>query len=308
MGKFKLSNLMNEHSKAAGSGDALMFTIEHIPIESIIPSGFNKYIVDDVAELKASIELYGLQQNLLVRHKPELGGYELLSGHRRYKALQELNAEGKTGFNRIPCRIVKSADDIQAELQLIFANATSRRLTDYEITYQAGRIKELLTQLQESGDKIEGKKREIVAEFLKVSPSQVGRMESINKNLSPELKEEFKDGKINITTAFEASRLNEAQQAEILEKHKAGETITPGKVKEKREKPPKTGKPPKMPQTLLPCPFCGGEASIKQFANPKSKHCIRCNVCGCGTDGFRYSSEDSEENKQKNIEAWSKRI
>ena len=239
-----LSGLMNSHSKAEGSGDTqsiAAFKVSIISIKNISSSPFNPYSVANVEELKASIELCGLQQNLVVRQLDEAGKYELISGHRRYKALSELVAEGKESFERVPCKIIKSIDDIDAELQLIFANSTARRLTDYEIAYQAGRIKELLTKLKDSGYKIEGRKRDIVAELLEVSASQVARLESINKNLSPELMEAFKDGEINVTTAYESSRLPAVKQEEVLAEHKRGQVLTPKKVNEKRvkEKPPR---------------------------------------------------------------------
>jgi ParB family chromosome partitioning protein len=119
-GKFNLGQLMNDHSKK--EGDAFAFKIEFLDIEQIIPSKMNFYTVDDVAELKASIELHGIQQNLVVRKRADGEIYELISGERRYTAAKQLVAEGNNNFRRVPCKIIKSIDDIQAELQLIFAN------------------------------------------------------------------------------------------------------------------------------------------------------------------------------------------
>lgn len=144
--KFNLSQLMNEKSKEAVEKDGLAFKVESIPIEKLSPSEMNKYNVENVAELKASIELMGLQQNLVVREHEN--GFEVISGHRRLKAMSELYAEGNEQFKRIPCKIMKSLDDIQAELQLILANSTTRELTDAEKTYQAARLQELLNDLQ----------------------------------------------------------------------------------------------------------------------------------------------------------------
>ena len=101
--KFNLSQLMNEKSKEAVENDGLTFKVEYISIEKLIPSKMNKYVVKDIAELKASIELTGLQQNLVVREVEN--GYEVLSGHRRLKAMGELLKEGNEQFKRIPCKI-----------------------------------------------------------------------------------------------------------------------------------------------------------------------------------------------------------
>lgn len=231
MSKFNLSQLMNTESKK----QSVAFKIEHITIDHIQPSPKNNYSVDDVAELKASIELLGLQQNLVVRIKGD-STYELISGHRRLKAMQELYSEGHNDFAKIPCKIVKSTDDIQAELQLILANSTTRVLTDAEKTQQAARLHELLQKLQNSGYQLTGRKREIVAQLMGVSSAQVQRMDSINKKLTPELKEEFSDGNINITTAYELSRLPEEKQQEVLvEQREESKPLTPAIAKEKRQ-------------------------------------------------------------------------
>lgn len=230
--KFSMSQLMNDQSKEAGNKERMTFKVEFISIERLHPSKMNKYSVQDVAELKSSIELMGLQQNLLVRAKDV--DYEVISGHRRLKAMEELHVEGNEQFKRIPCKIMRTTDDVQAELQLLLANSTTRELTDYEKTYQAERLQELLQELKNSGHKFTGRRREIVADLMGVSSSQVARMDSINKNLSPELKEIFSEGEINITTAYEMSRLPEEQQQEVLEEQPEGRSLTPAVAKEKR--------------------------------------------------------------------------
>lgn len=220
---------MNTESKK----QSVAFKIEHIILDRIQPSPKNNYSVDDVSELKASIELLGLQQNLVVRITDD-GTYELISGHRRLKAMQELRSGGNNDFEKAPCKIVKSTDDIQAELQLILANSTTRVLTDAEKTQQAARLHELLQRLQEKGYQLTGRKREIVAQLMGVSSAQVQRMDSINKKLTPELKEAFSKEDINITTAYEMSRLPEEKQQEVIQEYKEGKALTPSVAKEKR--------------------------------------------------------------------------
>lgn len=229
MSKFNLTQLMNTESKK----QSVAFKIDHILIEKLFPSDMNKYVVKDVTELKASIELTGLQQNLVVREIED--GYEIISGHRRFKAMQELYEEGNEQFKRIPCKIQKSVDDLQAELQLIMANSTARELTDYEKTYQAARLKELLTELKKSGIQFSGRKRDIIAQLMNVSPTQIARMDSINNKLIPELKEEFSNEKINFTTAYETSRLPEEQQQEAVKEFKEGKPLTPAIAKEMQQ-------------------------------------------------------------------------
>lgn len=210
MKKFNMNDLMNDKSK----GNVMAYKIDYIVIDKIRPSKMNNYSVKDISDLKASIELVGLQQNLLVSPMED-GFFDITSGHRRFKALSELVAEGKSEYEKVPCLVRKSADDILEELSLIFANSTTRVLTDYEKTFQAARLKELLESLKKSGYKFTGRTREAVAELMKVSPAQVGRMESINNHLSPELKEDFKNEKINISTAYELSKLGKGEQVKV---------------------------------------------------------------------------------------------
>ena len=62
--------------------------------------------------------------------------------------------------------------------------------------------------------------REIVAQALDVSQTQVARMESVSERLIPELTEEFRAGNIGITDAYDASTLPLEQQREALEEYK----------------------------------------------------------------------------------------
>lgn len=276
MSKFNLSQLMSKESQK----QSVAFKVDHIPIEKLFPSEMNKYVVKDVTELKASIELTGLQQNLVVREVE--GGYEVISGHRRLKAMQELYEEGNEQFKRIPCKIQKSVDDIQAELQLIMANSTTRELTDYEKTYQAARLKELLTELKKSGVPFSGRKRDIIAQLMNVSPTQIARMDSINNKLIPELKEEFSNEKINFTTAYETSRLPEEQQQEAVKGFKEGKPLTPAIAKEKRQEiieSEQKDKPMTHELDSYPEPFEAIKAGLKTF------------MCGFDNQSFRVGDK-----------------
>ena len=64
-----------------------------------------------------------------------------------------------------------------------------------------------------------GRIREIVAEYLNTSTTQIGRMEAIDNNLSPEFKQELEKGNIGISTAHELSRLDEEKQQEAFRQY-----------------------------------------------------------------------------------------
>jgi len=60
---------------------------------------------------------------------------------------------------------------------------------------------------------------------------------------------------------------------------------------------------------LKPCPFCGGKAAVKQFANPKNFYLIECSTCKCRTDGYQSKIDNKdEENIQINADVWNRRV
>lgn len=218
---FSLSELMNAQSMPEKQQQR--FTTKDIPIELLKPSAKNVYGIRDMEELAASIESMGLMHNLLVKPLDAEGRYEIISGERRYRACMMLHEADPARFATVPCKVAEAEGDALGELRLIYANATARELTDYEKTYQAGRIKELFKQLRAEGYSFQGRMRDIVAEMLSVSPTQMARMESINERLNDGFKQAFASGAIGISTAYDASTLPKAKQAEVLDAHRAGQ-------------------------------------------------------------------------------------
>ncbi len=233
MGKFSVSDIMN--AKSIDSKEQLTFKIEHIDLDDIVRSEKNKYSLGKIIELAESIDAFGLFHNLRIRKIVGSTKYELISGERRYLALRHLVEQGKQNYRKAPCKVEQSMDDVKAELQLILANATARELTDYEKVYQVGRLKELLEDLKKSGSKIEGRIREVIADILDISSSQVEILESVGKNLNAELIEELKDGNLNITAAYNLSKLDTKQQQAIHENIKSGHELTSADVKQVRK-------------------------------------------------------------------------
>ena len=63
-------------------------------------------------------------------------------------------------------------------------------------------------------------------------------------------------------------------------------------------------------EELKSCPFCGGKAVAKRFANPKHWYRIECEDCHCCTDGFVHNRREASdaENLAANVTAWNSRI
>lgn len=249
MAGFNINDLLNAKSKGAAvqadgpEEQEQEFKVTMLDVEDLMPSKDNFYSTENIDELAMSIELVGhIEQNLVV--KPEAHGkYEVVAGHRRRLAALKLVQEGKEEYRKVPCLIKKESDTIKDKLSLIFTNATARQLTDWEKVKQAKELKEILTEYkkalqEENKDKPKeekekmGRIRDIVAQMLNTSTTQIGRMEAIENNLSQEFKDELEKGNINISTAHELSRLDEEGQKQAYEKYEEKGELHINDVKE----------------------------------------------------------------------------
>ena len=280
MKKFSLGDILNAQSQGSqGKPESDPFQIQQIPITQLKASEQNKYGIRDIDELAANIELLGLMHNLLVKEMDEDGMYEIISGHRRYHACKQLYEGGNEKFESLPCMIQPSdANAALTELRLISANSTARELTDWEKTWQAARIKELLTTLREKGYEFKGKTRKLVADILKVSPAQVGRMDKIARDLSSDFKREFKDEKINVTTAYDLSRKDKKAQEKAWGVYQEGGEK---RLKEEMSHPAFDWSSVKQQQDNTPLP---GQESLPDVVAPHYDLSTREDVIGALTD------------------------
>lgn len=164
------------------------------------------------ALLKDSIEQFGLLDPLVVRPSGD-GDYILVSGHRRKLMHDRLVKEGKTQFEQAEC-IVINVNDVDAEQILLEANIPNRVISDWEKMQAVKRMNDIFQRREDSGEKIEGRRREHIADALGMSVSAVGRLEKIEKSLGEEYKQELKEGNIGISVADKlASKPLEEQKA-----------------------------------------------------------------------------------------------
>lgn len=231
---FNMMDLLNNNSITTEDKEENIkkFNITQIHINDLVPSANNFYSIEEIEELKNTIELLGLQQNLVVK-KIEGGMYKIIAGHRRYYSMLRLYQEGNKNFKYVPCK-VEEEDDLKNELRLIITNSITRDLTDWEKIHQANRLKELLTEYKER-EKIPGRVRDIVADILNVSATQIARMDSVSNNLIEDFKEELKEDKVKISVAYELSKLPEEKQREVYEEHEDKSSITIKDIKKKTE-------------------------------------------------------------------------
>ncbi len=232
---FDIKDFFNEASKKEMTDD---FAIKKIPAEKLYPSTQNFYAMDpaEIKALKETIELVGVQENLVVKEINDgehAGDYEIIAGHKRHRAVTELLAEGKDISPLLPCK-VESADSVKNELILIFTNSTQRERSDYCKMQEAQRVRELLREYAKYND-LHGRKRDIIAGILNTSKSVIGRLDNIRSNIIPEFLEEYKDGKISTDAADKIAGATPEQQRQLLEKYKETGSIIAKDAEEIKE-------------------------------------------------------------------------
>ena len=239
--KFNLTRLLNERSREAAVQEnkeektAEIATPEDgvsstADIYDLIPSKGNFYSVEDVQDLKQSIELLGVLQPLLVTDEEEDGKRRIIAGHRRRLAVMQLVDEGKERFRRVPILIKPKKNAILDRLALIMANRF-REKTDWERMTEALETEKLVLELKESMS-IPGRTRDLLAEIIETSPAQIGRYKAIYNNLIPELMAEFKANRIVVSVIYEASGLPADYQQQAAEMFRENEVLTIADIKQ----------------------------------------------------------------------------
>lgn len=230
-GRFNFMDIMNAQSKAQAAGEVTDYTEIWLNPYDVKPSEDNFYSQENIQELADSILAVGQQQPTVLGRVN--GEYRIISGHRRNAANRLLIEQGHEQYKSVRY-LYRDMPAATFELSLLVGNAFNRELTAYEKTEQAARLhRALIKARDEDGVEITGKLREIVADILGESSTNVARMEQIEKNLTPEAKEQFKAGKLGVTAAYEASKLPEDEQNEIAAQAAAGEDVRAKEIAEK---------------------------------------------------------------------------
>lgn len=231
MAKFTMLDILNAQSKNSTSTKVESYTEIYLNPKEVKPSATNFYSQNDIEELADSFLTVGQQQpTVLARINNE---YRIVSGHRRNLANCLLLDKGYNEYKRVRY-LYKDMTEATFELSLLVGNAFNRELTAYEKMEQAARLKKALIRAkEEDGLEIQGRMRDIIAETLKESTSNIARMEQINNSLSDSAKEQFKNGNMGITAAYETSKLTEDEQEAIADRYASGEDVRAKEIAEK---------------------------------------------------------------------------
>ncbi len=281
MAKTMLSNL------AAIAANTMTDNIKMIDIAELHESADNFFVVERVEEFAETIlGQGGVKDNLIVRPL-ESGGYEIISGHRRRAAVQYLLDQGENVSRYLPCLVQEYADDSDRLLDIVLMNVSARQISDAEMWKSYEIVDKILKDKKSAGEKF-GRVREKLAEILGVSPAQVGKMQNVDKNAIPAVKEALESGDLSISTASEIAKMDEEEQVELLEQT-GFENIKHKDVKAKN-------------QTKIPKPKKSPTSSTESVAEPVVEKVDTYSTFSSADDDFGTMDADMEMDADMDFE------
>ncbi|MGW2719750.1 ParB/RepB/Spo0J family partition protein [Streptomyces sp. NPDC001492] len=168
---------------------------------------------DALNELATSIDKYGLMQAIEVRPDNELGGYEIVSGERRFRAHQIL------GRTKIRANITSEKSELQRFKRSMSENVTREDMTPFEEAHGYQWILD-----EEEGATIES----VAADFAKTTTYVKLRLALLDLRI--EVQELVQDGKIGTQAAVQIATLNLANQGSVLSKFVRGEFASDNEI------------------------------------------------------------------------------
>lgn len=243
MGSFSIADMLNAQTKAEATKiPSAHFRTEDISIKRMYRNKENRYNLENIESLKSNIKTVGLRQNLEVIYAPcEQGDYRILSGERRWLALNMLVDEGCKEYEIVTCKVSCPQDEDMERLELMATNSY-REKNNEDLLMEVKEATATFKNLKERGQNVpgydlqSGRIRDIVASFLGLSKTKVAQIECINNNLFERLKSLLKQDKIPFSVAYEAAGLNSKLQVKVVRKYYENGKVTLKDIKDiKRE-------------------------------------------------------------------------
>lgn len=215
---FQLSDILGDQSlKPMKKEDKLQM----IPAGDLLPSSDNFYSKEDdrIKKMAASIlmlstpDRIGIQQNLVVKPIDGSDTYMILAGETRWRAVNYLLEAGELETDLIPCEVEQEGDPIRDELILIMTNSTQRERSDAEKMHEVSRLRVLLEEYKKTHT-LGGTIQQAIGDMLGISKTKVGTLENIDRNLSPDLREDYEAGRINTSVANKLAGMDKPLQEE----------------------------------------------------------------------------------------------
>ena len=203
----------SEADRQRESGDL----VTEVPLSELYPFVGHPFEVrddEDMQKLVDSIRENGVLTNLTVRRRTE-GGYEIISGHRRFHAAQ------RAGLDRVKVQ-VRDIDDDQAIIDMVDSNIQREHISPME---KARAYAMKLEAISRQGARRDLTSRQLVGKLeaadevgLKTGESgrQVQRFVRLN-SLVPDLQKKVDDGSLKFNPAVELSYLTPTEQNDFLD-------------------------------------------------------------------------------------------
>lgn len=203
----------SEADRQRESGDL----VTEVPLSELHPFVGHPFEVrddEDMQKLVDSIRENGVLTNLTVRRRAE-GGYEIISGHRRFHAAQ------RAGLDRVKVQ-VRDIDDDQAIIDMVDSNIQREHISPME---KARAYAMKLEAISRQGARRDLTSRQLVGKLeaadevgLKTGESgrQVQRFVRLN-SLVPDLQKKVDDGSLKFNPAVELSYLSPTEQNDFLD-------------------------------------------------------------------------------------------
>lgn len=202
----------SEAERQQMSGDL----VTEVPLAELHPFVNHPFEVrddEDMQKLVESIKENGVLTNLTVRRRAE-GGYEIISGHRRFHAAQ------LAGLESIKVQ-VRDVDDDQAIIDMVDANIQREHISPME---KARAYAMKLEAISRQGARRDLTSRQLVGKLEAAdevgqktgeSGRQVQRYVRLN-NLVPDLQKKVDNGSLKFNPAVELSYLSADEQKDFL--------------------------------------------------------------------------------------------
>ena len=202
----------SEAERQQMSGDL----VTEVPLSELHPFVNHPFEVrddEDMQKLVDSIKENGVLTNLTVRRRAE-GGYEIISGHRRFHAAQ------LAGLESIKVQ-VRDIDDDQAIIAMVDANIQREHISPmekakaFQMKYDA--LKRLGQRTDLTSPQVAAKLRtdDLVASQVGISGDTVRRYIRLNE-LIPELQQKVDANDLKFNPAVELSYLSADEQKDFL--------------------------------------------------------------------------------------------
>ena len=187
-----------------------------IPADKIRPFDGHPYKVlddDSMNELKESVQNGGILDPLIVRSLEDTDNYEIISGHRRFRAAQ------KAGITEVPA-FIRAVSRDEAAIMLVDSNLHREKILPSEKAFAYKLKAEALNH--------QGKRSDLTSEQIapklstEIIAEQVGTSKDVVKryirltNLIPEMLDMMDEGKIAFSVGVELSFLDDERQYDVL--------------------------------------------------------------------------------------------